>query len=128
MDLAKQYRRKRWVDESKWPRGRAREREKKRKKIKFPETNSNGKEGGKKEKEYGIGLCHYIYWPLILTFNVQEYVFIHEFSQISLPWEEGIPPPLPHLLSLSRFGPPLTNPGCTTITGISKGHKGPCSP
>ena len=26
--------------------------------------------------------------------------------------------------SLPRFGPPLTNPGCTTVTGIAKGTRG----
>ena len=33
---------------------------------------------------------------------------------------------------LGRFAPslwpPLTNPGCTTVTAIAKMHKGPCSP
>ena len=29
---------------------------------------------------------------------------------------------------LPSFGPPLTNCGCTTVTGIAKGHKGSCSP
>ena len=29
--------------------------------------------------------------------------------------------------SLPRFsGPPLTNPGCTTVTGVARGHKRPC--
>ena len=60
--------------------------------------------------------------------NVQENaVFWHKFWQISLPWEEETPsshslPPL--VASLPRFGPPLTNPGCTTVTGIAKGTRG----
>ena len=36
----------------------------------------------------------------------------------------GKPPPTPSIArsvaSLPRFGPPLTNPGCTTVTGIAK--------
>ena len=39
----------------------------------------------------------------------------------------GKPPPTPSPRSvalLPRFGPPLTNPGCTTVTGIAKGTKG----
>ena len=35
----------------------------------------------------------------------------------------GTPHPPP-----SRSWPPLTNPGCTTVTGIAKMQKGPCSP
>ena len=35
-------------------------------------------------------------------------------------------PPLGHFAPL--LWPPLTNPGCTTVTGIAKMHKGPCSP
>ena len=41
----------------------------------------------------------------------------------------GNPPPTPSprlVASLPRFGPLLTNPGCTTVTGIAKGHKHPC--
>ena len=30
--------------------------------------------------------------------------------------------------SLPRIGPPLTNPDCTTVTGIAKGHKRPPPP
>ena len=70
--------------------------------------------------------------PLIMVFNVQgNAVFIHEFSKISLPWEGGNPPPTSSprsVASLPRFGTPLTNSGCTTVTAIAKGHKGPCPP
>ena len=57
-----------------------------------------------------------------MVFNVQENaVFIQEFLKISLPWEGGKTP-------LRRFAPslwpPLTNPGCTTVTGIAKGTRG----
>ena len=52
----------------------------------------------------------------------------------NLPPNNGIPPPTPStrsVASLPRFGPPpppLTNPDYTTVTGIAKGHKGPCPP
>ena len=39
----------------------------------------------------------------------------------SLPWEGG------HPLHTPRFGPPLTNTGCTTVTGIY-GAQGPMLP
>ena len=73
---------------------------------------------------------------LIMVFNVQENaVFIHEFSKISLsiPWEGGKPPPPPtpsprSVASLPRFGTPLTNPGCTTVTGIAKGTRAHARP
>ena len=40
-----------------------------------------------------------------------------------------IPTPSPlSVTSLPLLWPPLTNPGCTTVTGIAKMHKGPCSP
>ena len=46
------------------------------------------------------------------------------------PWEEGNLPPTPSprsVASLPRFGPPFTNPGCTTVNdGIARGHKGAC--
>ena len=33
--------------------------------------------------------------PLIIAFNVRENtVFIYELAKISLPWEEGYPPPV----------------------------------
>ena len=53
-------------------------------------------------------------------------VFRHKFWKISLPWEGETPPtPSPRsVASLPRFGPPLTNPGCTTVTGIAKGTRG----
>ena len=51
-------------------------------------------------------------------------VFIHEFSKNLPTVGGGGETPLPH----HRFGPPLTNPGCTTVTGIAKRHKGPCFP
>ena len=47
--------------------------------------------------------------------------------KISLPWEGGNTLPR-SVASLSRFGPLLTNPSCTTITGMAKGHKPPCPP
>ena len=43
-------------------------------------------------------------------------------------WEGGIYTLPRSVASLPRFGPPLTNPGCTTVTGIAKRHKGPFSP
>ena len=50
---------------------------------------------------------------------------------ISLPWEGG-GFPLPHPPSArslrSRALPPLTNLGCTTVTGIAKMHKGAMPP
>ena len=54
-------------------------------------------------------------------------VFIHKFSK-KLPTVGGgnTLPPLGHFAPL--LWPPLTNPGCTTVTGIAKMHKGPCSP
>ena len=70
-----------------------------------------------------------------MAFKVQENaVFISKFSKISLP-SDGGNRTLPPLASLPRFGSLLTNPdkswqipGCTTITGIAKGHKPPCPP
>ena len=65
--------------------------------------------------------------PLIKVSNVQENaVFRHKFWKISLPWEGETPShTLPRSVALlPRFGPPLTNPGCTTVTGIAKGTKG----
>ena len=76
----------------------------------------------------------HITYPLIMAFNVQGYaVFIHVFSNKNLPTVGGGPPPSFHtttpsprlVSSLLRFGPLLTNPGCTTVTGIAKGHKPP---
>ena len=64
--------------------------------------------------------------PLIMVSNVQKNAsFIHKFGKkISLPWEVG-GSPLPHPpLAL----PPLTNLGCTTVTGIAKMHKGAMTP
>ena len=43
----------------------------------------------------------------------------------------GKPPPTPSpslVASLPRFGIPLTNPGCITVTGIAKGYKPPPPP
>ena len=54
-----------------------------------------------------------------MAFNVQEMSFSYtNFQKISLPWEGESP----------SLWPPLRNPGCTTVTGIAKRHKGPCSP
>ena len=54
--------------------------------------------------------------PLIKVSNVQENaVFRHKVWKISLPWEGEAP---------SHTLPPLTNPGCTTVTGIAKGTRG----
>ena len=58
-------------------------------------------------------------------------VFIHKFSKKSPYRGRGKTPshtlpPLGHFAPL--LWPPLTNPGCTTVTGIAKMHKGPCSP
>ena len=66
-----------------------------------------------------------------MAFNVHENaVFIPKFSTTkNLPTVGGgnppPPPPTPSprlVASLPRFGPLLTNPGCTTVTGIVKGH------
>ena len=47
------------------------------------------------------------------VFNVQENaVFIHEFSKSPRS-----------VTSLPRFDTPLSNPGCTTVTGIGKGTR-----
>ena len=64
--------------------------------------------------------------PLIMPIQcARNVVFIHKFSkQISLP--SHTLPPLDHFTPL--LWPPLTNPGCTTVTGIAKMHKAPCSP
>ena len=60
--------------------------------------------------------------PLIKVSNVQENaVFRHKFWKISLH------PPRSVAL-LPRFGPPLKNPGYTTVTGIAKGTKGHARP
>ena len=52
-------------------------------------------------------------------------------EKISLPWEVGgsplpHPPLAPSLCPLAL--PPLTNLGCTTVTGIAKMHKGAMPP
>ena len=66
-----------------------------------------------------------------MAFNVHENaVFIPKFSTTkNIPTVGGgnppPPPPTPSprlVASLPRFGPLLTNPGCTTVTGIAKGH------
>ena len=41
--------------------------------------------------------------------------------QVSILWE-GAPPP-PSVVLFPRFGPMLTNPGYTTVTGIAKWYK-----
>ena len=75
-------------------------------------------------------------YPLIMSLSVEENaVFIHKFSK-NLPNVGGgktPPTPSPHTLPpLGHFAPllwpPLTHPGCTTVTGIAKMHKGPWSP
>ena len=52
------------------------------------------------------------------------------FQKISLPWEGENPlphpPPSRSLRSLALA--PIDRPGCTTVTGIAKMHKGPWSP
>ena len=71
-----------------------------------------------------------------MAFNSQEnYVLIHEFAKKALPTVGGGGSPLPctsspgSVVSIPRYGPrPLTNPGCTTVTGIAKGHGGPMPP
>ena len=58
--------------------------------------------------------------PIIMAFNVQEMSFsLHGFSKKNLYRGGGKNPPTPSLW------PPLTNPGCTTVTGTAKMHKGP---
>ena len=58
--------------------------------------------------------------PLIMVSNVQKKCQFH--TQI---WKKNLP-------SLGRFAPslcpPLTNLGCTTVTGIAKMHKGAMPP
>ena len=62
--------------------------------------------------------------------------FSYTNFQKNLPTVGGeTPPPLPHrppalsFRSLSpRFGPLLANLGCTTVTCIAKGQKGPVPP
>ena len=71
--------------------------------------------------------------PLIMVSNVQKMPvsYTNLGKKISLPWEGG-GSPLPHppsarsLRSLAL--PPLTNLGCTTVTGIAKMHKGAMPP
>ena len=65
--------------------------------------------------------------PLIMPFNVQEmsFSYSHKFSK-NLPPTPSPPPPLGHFAPL--LWPPLTHPGCTTVSGIAKMHKGPWSP
>ena len=70
--------------------------------------------------------------PLIMVSNVQKNAsFIHKFGK-NLPTVGGRGFPLPHpplarsLRSLAL--PPLTNLGCTTVTGIAKMHKGAMPP
>ena len=64
-----------------------------------------------------------------MAFNVQEMLFSYTNFQKNLPTGHTPPPPPPgSVASLPRFGPPLTNHGCTTVIGIAKRHKGPCSP
>ena len=58
-----------------------------------------------------------------MPFNVQEISFSYPLPK---PPHTPSPPPLGHFPPL--LWPPLTNPGCTTLTGIAKMHKGPCSP
>ena len=69
--------------------------------------------------------------PLIMPFNVQEMSFSYtNKKKISLPWEGENPlphpPPSRSLRSLALA--PVDRPGCTTVTGIAKMHKGPWSP
>ena len=53
-----------------------------------------------------------------MAFDVQENtVFIHKFSKISLSSGRG-ETHTRSVASLPRFGPPLTNSGCNTVTGI----------
>ena len=54
--------------------------------------------------------------------------FSYTQKKKSLLWE-GETHTLPHsVASLPRFDPRLTNPSCTTGTGIAKGYKVPCPP
>ena len=89
--------------------------------------NNFFKEGGVR----GWYMSLHITNPLIMAFNVQERSFSYtNFQQQKSPYRgRGKPTPSPRAVaSLPRFGPPLTNPGCTTVIGIAKRHKGPCSP
>ena len=66
--------------------------------------------------------------PLIMAFMSKKMsgVFIHEVST-NLPTVGGGNNTLPPFGGFApSLWPPLTNPGCTTVTGIAKGYKGPC--
>ena len=88
--------------------------------------------GIKINKKGGVGdwsMPLHITYPLIqMAINVQGYaVFIHKLFYKSPYRGRGEPTPSPRLVaSLPRFGPLLTNPGCTTVTGIAKGQKPTC--
>ena len=55
-------------------------------------------------------------------------MFSYTNFQKKLPTVGGGKRP-PHSVAFTpSIWPPLTNPGCITVTGIAKGQKGPCSP
>ena len=66
--------------------------------------------------------------PLIMAFNVQEISFSYTHKKKNPYRGRGEPPSPPPSHTLPPLWPPLTNPGCTAVTGIAKMHKGPCSP
>ena len=98
---------------------RVKQKKKERKRKMFP-WNKFIKEKNEKRTRVGNWSMPLHKLPLIKVSNVQENaVFRHKFWKISLPWEGETP--VPHPLALA---PPLTNPGCTTVTGIAKGTRG----
>ena len=56
-----------------------------------------------------------------MAFKVQENAVFIPKCKKNLPTIGGGNRTLPPLASLPRFGSLLTNPGCTTVTGIAKG-------
>ena len=92
------------------------------------EWNNYSKEGGSRELVY---VTSHNQPPNNVIQCARNVVFIHKCSKKS-PYRGRGKTPLPTLPLLGHFAPllwpPLTNPGCTTVTGIAKMHKGPCSP
>ena len=80
--------------------------------------------------------CYHITYPLIMAFNVQEnavfYAQIFKKSPYSGRRKSPPPPPTHPLTPLCHIAPsrwpPLTNPSCTTVTGIAQGHTRPLAP
>ena len=82
-----------------------------------------------------MGLVHmppHITTPLYCHLVWKKMPFSYTIFQKNLPTVGGGKPPPTPLPPLGHFAPllwpPLTHPGCTTVTGIAKLHKGPWSP